>query len=68
MTHLRPGFVQGLENLENNFLKKNQGKLGKVRARSLVVRDLRLEAKVRLLAMCRGELSAVIARLISKCL
>ena len=38
--------------------------------RSLVVSDLRSETKVqvRLLAMCRSELSAVIARLMSNCL
>ena len=40
------------------------------RARSLMVNDLRLETKesrvrVRLPAMCRGELSAIITRLIS---
>ena len=39
---------------------------------SLVVSDLRSENKIpgrlRLLAMCRGEFSAVIARLMSKCL
>ena len=38
---------------------------------NLKVSDLRLETKgvrVRLLAMCRGELSAVIAWLMSKCL
>ena len=41
------------------------------RAHSLVVSDLRLKTKgswFELLAMCRGELSAVIARLMSKCL
>ena len=37
--------------------------------RSLVVSDLRLETKdSRLLTQCRGELSAVIAQLLSKCL
>ena len=44
-----------------------------IRARSLVVIDLGLETKrfpvrVRLLAMRRGELHAVIARLMSECL
>ena len=44
------------------------------KARSVVVSDLHSESKgslpfrVRLLAMCRGELSAVTTRLISKCL
>ena len=41
-----------------------------VRARSLVVSNLRLETKgslrICLLAMCRGELSAAIACLLSK--
>ena len=40
------------------------------RARSLVVSDLRSKTKfsrVRLLPMCRGELSTVISRLMSKC-
>ena len=42
-------------------------------SRSLVVSDLRSETKgfpvrVRLLVMCRGEHSAVITRLMSKCL
>ena len=45
-----------------------------IRARSLVVSDLRLETslekfsvRIQLLAMCRVELSAVIALLMSKC-
>ena len=39
-----------------------------VRARSLVVSELRFPVRVWLLAMCRSELSAVIGRLMSKCL
>ena len=37
-------------------------------ARSLMVSEYEFPVQVQLLAMCRGEPSAVIARLLSKCL
>ena len=64
----------------NNSIQSNAAKNKKkvsltfqFRARSLVVSDFRSETKgsqvrVRLLAVCRGELSAAIALLMSKCL
>ena len=62
-----PRYLNLPTNLKNWFPLPNI----QFRARSLVVSDLRSEGfpvQVRLLAMCKGELSAMITRLMSKCL
>ena len=51
-------------NKKSKFIKEQEAK-GLLRVRSLVVSDL-VVSDFRLPAMCRGELSAVIAQLMSK--
>ena len=65
--------INRLRSRHGHTYSKYKKCLSMMMARSLVVSDLRSETegfpvRVRLLAMCRGELSAVTARLVSKCL